>query len=322
MPRMSLRTIYIFLLIIPISATAILLYLYFTYSKPAGSVAYETRQMKFVNGLYGYGTLQNELLYRPTDVAFDKDGLIYVADTGHSRILVFNISGNYIKRIGVKGSDKGGLSVPVGVTVSDDGHVFVADKGLNKIVVYDSEGNFSREFKVTMPLKPYAMKDKLYVTTPGHVMIFDLKGRKLDKWGNRGRSRGDFDSPTGITVGPSGNVYVSDTFNLRLQAFSKKGEVLWMYGKPPIDVKAENREFGLPCGIASDENENLFLVDAFESCIKVLNSKGKQIAILGRAGSKEGELSQPAGIAYHKDGLVAVADKFNDRIQVFRLSLN
>jgi DNA-binding beta-propeller fold protein YncE len=322
MRRVSLRTIYIILLVVPISITAVLLYLYFTYSRPVGALPYETRQMKFVNGLYGYGTLKYELLYRPTDVAFDKDGLIYVADTGHARILVFNSSGNYIRKIGSKGFDRGGLSVPVGVTVSEDGYVYVADKKLNKIVVYDPDGGFSNEFKVNVPLKPYISKDKLYVATYGHIMIYDLHGRELAKWGNKGRSRGDFDSPTGIAVGASGNVYVSDTFNLRLQAFNKKGEVMWMYGRPPIDTKAENREFGLPCGIAVDEKENLFLADAFESCVKVLDSKGHQIAVLGKSGSKEGELNQPAGIAYYKDGLVAVADKFNDRIQIFRFDLN
>jgi DNA-binding beta-propeller fold protein YncE len=319
---MSLKTIYITLLIIPISITAILLYIYFANSKPLGSEAYETRQMKFVNGLYGYGTLKYELLYRPTDVAFDKDGLIYVADTGHSRVLVFNTSGDYIRKFGNKGFDRGGLSVPVGLTVADDGYVYVADKELNKIVVFDPDGNFWLEFKVSAPLKPFIYNKKLYVATADHIVVYDLRGHELVKMGSKGRGKSQFDHPTGVTVGPSGKIYVSDTFNLRLQALSSKGEALWMFGRPPMDTKAANRDFGLPCGIVADENENLFLVDAFESCIKVLNPKGKQIAVLGKTGNKEGELNQPAGIAYYKDGLIAVADKFNDRIQVFRLDLN
>jgi len=320
MQRVSLRSFLITLLVALVVMVAILLYLYYILSRPMGMPAVQTKNMKHLFSIYGYGTKDSEMLHRPTDVAFDSDGNIYIADTGHARILVFRSSGQYLRKIGKKGFGKGELMEPVGVTVSKDGRVYIADKALNKVSVYSPAGRLENEFKVMLPLKPHVANSKLYLATYGHVMIYDLKGRELAKWGRKGRNQGDLDSPTGIAVNKNGDVFVSDTFNLRLQAFSRNGEVLWTQGKPPEDIKAVDRVFGLPCGIAMDEKERLFLIDAFHNDIKVLDSKGKTIATLGKKGFREGELNQPSGIAYDQNGVFAIADKFNDRVQIVKIT--
>lgn len=319
MQRISLRSFLITLLAILIIMTFVLLYLYYILSRPPGMPAYQTRQMKHIVSIYGFGTSEEQLLYRPTDVAFDSEGNVYIADTGRSRVLQFTSSGQFIKKIGKRGFSRGELMEPVGVTVAKDGRVFVADKALNKVVVYNSDGTVKHEFRVMLPIKPYIAKGKLYLTSYGHISIFDLDGRKLAEWGRKGRKEGYLDSPTGIAVSKSGDIYVSDTLNLRLQAFSRKGALLWVKGEPAKNIKAEDRSFGLPCGLALDDQGRLVLVDAFDNAIKVLDSKGKQIATLGKEGSREGELSLPSGIAHDQDGVFAIADKFNDRVQIVRL---
>lgn len=321
MQRISLRSFLIMLLVILVIMTLMLLYLYYIISRPPGLAAYQTKQMKHLFSIYGYGTKDSELLYRPTDVAFDDEGNIYIADTGHARILIFRSSGQYLRTVGKKGLGKGELIEPIGVTVSKDRRIFVADKALSKVVTYDENGRFKNEFRIMLPLKPLVVNGKLYVTTYSQVSIYDLNGRQLAKWGHKGREKGNLDSPVGIAVSKDGKVFVSDTFNLRLQAFSRNGKVLWVKGKPPKDIKATDREFGLPCGLVLDEKERLFLIDAFHNKIKVLNLKGKQITSLGKKGIREGELNLPSGIAYDQDGVFAIADKFNNRVQLVKITV-
>jgi DNA-binding beta-propeller fold protein YncE len=299
--------------------TLILLYLYYILSQPPGMPAYQTRQLKPLFSIYGFGTKEEQMLYRPTDVSFDTEGNIYIADTGRARILEFRSSGQFIRKIGKKGLNAGELIEPVGVTVAKDGRIFVADKALNKVVVYNNDGRFKREFRVMYPIKPLIANGKLYLTTYGHVITYDLEGRKLSEWAQKGRKEGYVDSPTGIAVNKNGSVYVSDTLNLRLEAFSREGDLLWVKGQPAKDIKAQNRTFGLPCGLTIDDKNRLFLIDAFDNAIRVLNTNGKQIAVLGKEGSREGQLKLPSGIAYDQNGIFAVADKFNDRVQIVKI---
>jgi len=321
MQRISLRSFLITLLVILVIMAVLLLYLYYILSRPLGATAVQTKQMKHLFSIYGYGTKPDEMLNRPTDVAFDEEGNLYIADAGHARILVFRSSGQFLRKVGQKGFGKGELMEPTGVTTSKDGRIYVADKALSKVVIYDERGRFVSEFKVMVPFKPHVEGGKLYLTTYGHVMVYDLKGRLLTKWGERGREQGEFDCPTGIAVGKSGKVYVSDTLNLRLQAFSRNGELLWVKGKPAEDIKAADRKFGLPCGLALDEKDLLYLIDAFDNSIKVLDTKGKILATLGKKGVKEGEFNQPSSIAYDQNGVFAIADKFNDRVQVVKITV-
>ncbi len=321
MQRISLRSFLIALLGILIVMTLALLYLYYIISRPPNVPAYQTSQIKNLFSIYGYGTKNEEMLDHPSDVAFDGDGNIYIADTGHARVLLFRSNGQYIRTLGKKGSGKGELMEPLGVTVSKDDRVYIADHALNKVVIYNRDGKFEGEFKVMMPFKPYVANDKLYLTTYGHVIIYDLNGQQLTQWAHKGRQKGDLDSPVGIAVAPDGKIYVADTFNLRLQAFAKDGEVLWVKGKPAEDVMARDRAFGLPCGLVMDKKKLLYLVDAFDDSIRVLDTNGKQLAELSKKGSREGEFDMPMGIAYDQNGVFAIADKYNNRVQIVKITV-
>ncbi len=86
-------------------------------------------------------------LSAPEDI-YIKDDLIYVADTGNHRIVVFDYSGNLVREIGVDVLNK-----PTGIHVSIDDFLYVADKGNQLVYKFDLSGDLIRTFgKPTEPL--------------------------------------------------------------------------------------------------------------------------------------------------------------------------
>lgn len=303
--------------VILILVIALLLYLLWLLTRPKGEIVKDDPRLNFLFAIYAYGP--NDYLNKPHGVATDEDGNIYVADTDNKRILVFDSSGNPLRKFG----DMNNFAAPTGISVAPDNKdVYVADRLLNTIYIISNDLKKTKKvFYIHAPLTVNALKSKVYISTFGPVMITDRKGKMIKKFGTRGREAGNFDFPNGIAIDNKENIYISDTNNLRMQSITKNGKVRWIQGTPPTDIMASGRRFGLPAGLAMDENKRLFLVDAFRNSIVILDEKGNQIAELGENGSEEGRFYQPAGITYLGDNKIAVADKFNNRIQVFRVNL-
>ena len=69
------------------------------------------------------------------------------------------------------------------------------------------------------------------------MQVFSPEGRILRKWGSEGFGDGQFESPFGIAVDASGNVYVADNQNNRVQVFSVDLRAL---SAQPIDLTPSN----------------------------------------------------------------------------------
>lgn len=274
----------------------------------------------FLFSIYGF---EGDLLRRPTGVAFDEQGNIYVADTGKRRIVVFDGSGGYISTFGGEpGKGVKQLWQPIAVAVAPDGRAFVIDKGLKKMVLYSAQHVATGE--ITFPESPTGVtvaNDTLFVTTRSGVVIGGLDGRFQTGYVKWGKGAGEFDMPGNVAIAPDGTLIVADSLNYRVQAITTKGKVKWVYGKPiPPDqavmYNGPDRKFGLPSNVAVDQNGYSYVVDGLSSQIVVLDQNGKFIEYLGDVGHADGTFYYPDGIAYH-GGRLAIADKFNDRIEVF-----
>jgi sugar lactone lactonase YvrE len=77
---------------------------------------------------------------KPTGVAVDKEGNLYVADTLNDRIEVFDADGGFIRTWGKNGDGPGYFARPKGVTVDSDGHIWVADGMQDRVQVFTPEG--------------------------------------------------------------------------------------------------------------------------------------------------------------------------------------
>lgn len=77
---------------------------------------------------------------KPTNVAVDQDGNLYVSDTLNNRIEVFDADGKFIRTFGKNGDGVGDFQRPKGIAIDVDGHVWVADAMLCRLQVYTPEG--------------------------------------------------------------------------------------------------------------------------------------------------------------------------------------
>jgi DNA-binding beta-propeller fold protein YncE len=79
-------------------------------------------------------------LAKPTGLAVDKEGNLYVADTMNDRIEVFDADGAFLRTWGKNGDGPGYFARPKGVAVDSDGHVWVADGVQDRVQVFTNEG--------------------------------------------------------------------------------------------------------------------------------------------------------------------------------------
>jgi hypothetical protein len=133
------------------------------------------------------------------------------------------------------------------------------------------------------------------------------------QWGGLGIFDGSFLLPTRIATGPSGNVYVTDTNNHRVQRFSSSGTFLGKWGA----TGSGDGQFTGAHGIATDSAGNVYVVDQLLNRVQKFSSTGSFLAKWGSLGSGDGQFSAPTGVAVDSSDNVYVADTGNSRVQKF-----
>jgi DNA-binding beta-propeller fold protein YncE len=81
-----------------------------------------------------------EKLFQPTNLAVDKEGRIYVSDTGGFAVKIFDAQGKFIRTVGELGVTPGQFSLPKGVGVDREGRFYVIDAAAPVVQLFDRDG--------------------------------------------------------------------------------------------------------------------------------------------------------------------------------------
>ena len=242
-------------------------------------------------GSRGFGNGQFDSL---RGVAVDGVGDVYVADSYNHRVQKFSSTGTYLTQWGTKGSGNGQFKEPFDVAVDGSGNVYVADSYNHRVQKFNSSGVFQAKWgewsfghndpnipDFESPSGIAADNDgNVYVVDTGNsrVQKFDgnskeyyAKAIPLAKWGTHGSGDGQFNTPFGVAVDGSGNVYVADTYNDRVQKFNSSGQFLTKWGSRG----SGKGQFMKPSGIAIDRTGNIYVADSDNNRIQKFNSSGE-----------------------------------------------
>jgi peptidylamidoglycolate lyase len=170
-------------------------------------------------GVAGDGANQFD---RPTDVAFGRDGDVYVSDGyRNTRVARFTADGTYIEEWGTPGSGPGEFNLPHGISIDASGRVYVADRENARVQIFDADGVFITVWAEDFVGRPYGVT----ATRTGDVYIMDggdqpsLTRARIIRLANDGELIATVDTMQAsdsqvlghdIAVGSDGAVYVAD----------------------------------------------------------------------------------------------------------------
>ena len=258
---------------------------------------------------------------------------LYVSDSANNRVLVWKDSVGYRTgdpadlvigqanlRSGVPNSDspggmtpsRTGLSAPTGLAVNPfDGTLYVSDSGNHRVL------RFPRPVDQGGRITPDAVIGQVDFTSAASANV----------------SATSLNTPSGLAIGPNGDLFVADTGNNRVLEYAagagSGAAAIRVYGQPAMATSTRQAQVSAqtlsgPQGIAVDQAANLYVADTAANRVVVFSdtqgappagASARYVIGQGNFGaSAVAGLRSPAGVRVDSNGLIYVADSGNNRV--------
>ncbi len=249
----------------------------------------------------------------PNGIAVDGAGNVYVADFWNNNIRQIDPSGNVTTVAGNVGGFADGSGgplgsaefyAPYGVALDRHGNIYVADWDNNRVREIDTSHDVS-----TLAANGGGLLGGWYDGTSGPY------------------GTAQFNDPHFVTSDGSGNLFVGDVLNDCVRMIDPSGHVSTFAGRPGkvgfVDGSGGlngSALFFYPTGVVADNDSRVYVADALNCAIRVIEKTGtvRTLAGSGGCGFADGaapEFNSPNGIALDVLGNVVVADSGNNRIR-------
>ncbi|MCC7035006.1 MAG: hypothetical protein IT179_19450 [Acidobacteria bacterium] len=176
---------------------------------------------------------------RPTDVAWDAAGNIYVADGigTNNRVAKFDRDGRFIRHWGSTGVEPGQFQGVKAVAIDAQGNVYVADTGNKRIQVFDADGTFKSQFGgIGTPLAMCITRGAtqyLYISHSGDpdgmedaaIYKVRLDGTVVGRFGSAGKLPKEFGLANSIDCRNENELLIGEMTNWRVQRVALKSAV-------------------------------------------------------------------------------------------------
>ena len=167
---------------------------------------------------------------RPTDVAWDAAGNIFVSDGyGNSRVAKFDRNGKFITTWGSRGTAPGQFNLLHSIAVDAVGNVYVGDRTNRRIQVFDNNGTFKTQYLhvgapwalcITPGPRQYLYSSNSNGTNNmdnGEIYKMELDGKIIGKFGKAGKLMKEFGSVHEIDCRKDNELLVGEITNWRVQ---------------------------------------------------------------------------------------------------------
>jgi len=185
------------------------------------------------------------------------------------------------------------LGNPVGIGIDNNQHVCILHRaGRAWPLLGNMPGNFIKE---------------------NTVLVADSRtGAVIKTWGNN-----CFIMPHGLSVDDENNIWITDVGLHQVFKFNNDGKLLMTLGEAKIPGN-DSLHFNQPTDVAVAADGSFYISDGYKnSRVVKFSAQGKYLYEWGKAGNCDGEFIIPHGIDLDREGNVYVADRENNRIQVF-----
>ena len=266
------------------------------------------------NGTSGYSTgvaaTSTGVAY-PTDIVMSSAGNLYIADYGNNRIrmvntsgILSNFAGNGSATYGTDGmpATSVGINHTAGIAMDAGGTIYFADYSNNAIRKVNTSG-----------------------------IIYTVAGTgSLGYSGDGGAATAAMiNTPWGVAVDNSGNVYIADRFNNRIRKVNSSGVISTIAGNGTGGYTGDGgpataAEIYGPVGLALDIYGDLYFTDWSNNRIRRINTAGIITTVAGNGiGGFSGdgmaatstELNHPVGVCVDSAGNIYIGDYYNNRVR-------